>query len=52
MRKYILKNSIKKKHESEKHDEKKSLNKRTLRKKEFTTFETLGKASCFLGDLT
>lgn len=52
MRKYSFKNSSKKKNESEKCEDKKSLNKRILRKKEFTTFETLGKASCFMGDIT
>lgn len=52
MRKHTLKISIKKKNDLDKHEDKKVLNKRIVRKKDFSTFETLGKASSYLGDIT
>lgn len=47
-----LKISLRKKNESEKCAEKKLLHKRIICKKDFSTFETLGKASSYLGDVT
>jgi hypothetical protein len=52
MRKQTLKIGFRKKNELDKCEEKKLLNKRITRKKDFSTFETLGKASSYLGDVT